>query len=551
MITPSFGLGKTGRRTRLLVFSAAAFCVVPASSHAQLRRDTSVDWLVEAGGEGERYLRALQLVGSVTPYPWSLRGFQAAELRALLPNGVSHPWSAVLRVAPSSTSGVRLLTPDVQAIGNSGFPYGSNDGPLWAGRGLTTAVSFGVSAHAGPVDVVLAPQFFRAENASFALLPNGLAGKDAFADSRVPREIDLPQRFGDGAYGRMDAGESSIALTLAGVRVAASSASEWWGPAVENPFLLGSNAGGFPHASVGSSRPVALGPLRVHLRVIAGLLQASNFVVEAAAAPRRSLGGVVGTMGLAGLPGLEVGVGRLFENNVSDSTGSWAEILSELLRNPLKVSRARALGTATGDEPDNQIASAFFRWVFPASGVEVYGEFGREDHSFDLRDLIVEPDQSGTYLLGFGRAWARSPKRVVTFRTELLNTRLSHISQVRGQSPPYIHNVVLQGHTQYGQVLGAPDAYGGGGAFISLEELSPRGRRSLRLSRSLRAEELPIYSGAAARPADVLYALGAEWLTFHGRVDFTRELAAAYNFNRGFSGDVVNLRASVRARAHW
>src|SRR5205823_14545072 len=80
--------------------------------------------------------------------------------------------------------------------------------------------------------------------------------------------------------------------------------------------------------------------------------------------------------------------------------------------------------------PDNQLASLFVRWAPPASGFEVYGEYGREDRNVDLRDFEEEPDHDAGYLVGFARAWINSASDLVTvLRGEVLNTRLSHLQQ--------------------------------------------------------------------------------------------------------------------------
>lgn len=542
---------RTFNTGKLAASALIALCALESTASAQVRRDANVEWHAGAGSDSERYLRALQLVGIVPLHPWTIRAFSPLELRTLTPATGAHPWAAALSRPHKSGSTFQILSPEAEAIGNSGFAYGANDGPLWAGRGLTTSLRLGVRGTLGPLDVTIAPQVFRAENAAFTLAPNGETGDLAFANGVAPRVIDLPQRFGAAPYQRADAGESSIRLTFAGMSAGVSSASEWWGPAVENPHLLGSNAGGFPHLFVGSSKPWTLGPVRVHGRLIGGSLQHSDYAFGVTPDSRRTIGGLIGSLGFTRLPGLEIGVGRILQYNVTDSTGGIADVLGELLKSPLKERRRIALGDPTADEPDNQLASAFFRWVFPPSGVELYGEFGREDNSFDLRDLIVEPDHISTYLLGLGRGWKRPGNRIVVLRAEVMNSRVTHLNLVRGQGRPYVHTVVVQGHTQRGQALAAPDGFGGGGASLSIEDLSERGRRSLRLSRSLRAEELPSQLQGLARPADVIYALGGEWMTFHGRVDVTRELVGVYNLNRGFRDNAVNIRAAVRARAHW
>lgn len=531
-------------RLAIVVAACAAFA---QTATAQVRRDATVDWLASANSEGEVYLRALQLVGTSAIYPWSLRAFSPADLHRLAPVDSGHPWSLSLSV-PDRGARWRIIAPDAGVVFNSRFPFGANDGPVWAGRGLTTAITLGVQASYGPFDILIAPEFFRAENADFPLAPNGLVGPLAFANSQLPFNIDLPQRFGSTPYQRLDPGQSSVRISAAGLTAGVSTANEFWGPAVTNPFLLGNNAAGFPHLFFGSGRPLGFGGLALHVRAIAGRLEQSDYSTTPMVGRGHYLSGLVGVLTIRQIPGLELGGGRLFHNYYDDSTVSLSEIIRPLLQGFLAVQRARALGTVSGDEPNNnQIASAFARWVFPRSGLEFYGEFGREDASFDLRDLGEEPDHDSSYLLGFQKAWNRSTRHLILVRAEVFNDRISHLEAVRPQAPAYIHSHVTQGHTNRGQILGAPDGFGGGGSLLSLDSYTPDGRTSLQWTRSLRA---PVYP-AARQAVDVIHALSLERLSFHRRVDFVRGITFAYELNRDFGGDAVNIRANAGLRAHW
>ena len=533
-----------------LLVVAASFSLAHTAG-AQLRRDSTVDWLASANSDAEGYLRTTQLVGSSPLYPWSLRAFSSDELRALAPAGTLHPWGSSLG-APAHASHFRVIAPEVGAIFNSRFPYGFNDGPVWAGRGLTTTLTFGARAAYGPFDVIVAPQLFRAENADFPVAPNGQTGPLAFADARYYYAIDNPQRFGAAPYQRFDIGQSTARVTLFGATAGVSTANEFWGPAVAEPFLFSNNAAGFRHVFLGTARPLGFAGVAVHVRAIAGKLEQSDYAITDMVGRGRYLSGLVGVVTVRQLPGLELGAGRLFHNIFADSTVTLGKVTRPILQGLLKVQRAAALGNGSGDEPDNQIASLFARWVFPESGFEVYGEYGREDNAFDLRDFAVEPDHDVGVILGFRKAWKRSHDRLVVLRSEIFNDRLSHIDPLRGESVPYIHTPITQGHTNLGQILGAPDLKGGGGQSVALETYTSRGHTTLEYSHALRdqllfGERRPGYS-----PFDVTHALRYEEITFLGRLDFVRGVTAAYELNRDFTGeDVFNLRLAATLRAHW
>jgi hypothetical protein len=526
-----------------LIAGCATLAIAPASARAQLMRDSSTSWLVSAGSEAERYLRVLEVAGLVRPTSWSVRPFSGFVVGNLVARSATHPWIGSLTAAPRGTFWVHAVEPELTGVVNSRFPYGQNDGPIWAGRGLTASVLGGVEGGFGPLEFRLAPQVFGTQNASFPIAPNGLSGPQVYSDAKYGSSIDLPQRFGDGAYHRIDPGQSFAQVRLLGLAAGVSTGNEAWGPSAESPFLLGVNAAGFEHAFIGTDGPLDIGALRLSVRIIGGRLEQSAYA-PVTDTPRRYLSGAVASVAVSYLPGLEVGGARLFHNVWPDSGVSLSDLLSPLIKNPFKVRLAAQLGNE-GAEPDNQLASAFFRWNVQRAGLEVYGEMGREDNAFDTRDFLVEPDRDASYLLGFQRVWKRGDGSLLALRGEVLNSAPSHLVQTRVPAPAYIHAPIRQGHTQLGQVLGAPGGYGGGSGMIALEWLTASGRRTVTWRRTIREP------AAYAAPLDVVHALTVDALLFRRRIDLTPEATLAYNLNRDGGGDALNLRAALTGRLHW
>jgi hypothetical protein len=531
-------------RARVGALGLALLLFMPRDSNAQIARDSSVDWLVSAGSEAENYLRVLQVAGLAPMTQWSVRPFSAKALREIAPADTGHPWASQFRLRPASLGSFDFVQPAVVSILNTTFPYGFNDGPIWAGRGLTLAASGGVRGQYWPLSFTLAPQVFVAQNASFPLAPNGRTGPQAFGDA-YSFGIDLPQRFGNGAYARLDPGQSSVQLSVANLTVGASTANEYWGPASEEPFLLGNNAAGFVHAFAGTDGPVALGPLAVNLRLIAGRLDQSAYSYANFANRRRYISGVIAAFGVKQLPGLEIGGGRLFENVWPDTGFGFADVVRPLFQSLLKSNLNSKFGNA-GDRPDNQLASIFARWAFPRSGVEVHGEYGREDNAWDTRDLLLEPDHDVAFLLGLSRVWKRPANELLVLRGELFNSAITDLNRVRAQSPAYMHSPILQGHTQRGQVLGAPSGYGGGGMELAADLYSAMGRVSVSWRRAMR-EPPP----TSLSPRDVTHTLQVEGMFFRRSFDVMPEAALVYGENRNGGGSLLNGRVGVTVNGHW
>ncbi|HEY0035224.1 MAG TPA: capsule assembly Wzi family protein [Longimicrobium sp.] len=533
------------RHTPLLrALGATLLLAAPLAAQAPAPLDVRGEVFV--GSELEGYLRVLQVAGRGGKYPWAIRGFSPREVSRLAPADSAHAWARRYSFARDSAGGarLRLVRPQAQAIANSTMPFGANDGALWAGRGLTVAADAGVSLELGALSLTVAPMVFLAQNAAFDLDDNGGTGSLRFADGEDPLLIDLPQRFGDEPYGRVDPGQSTLRLDAGIFAAGVSTANQHWGPAADLPLILGHNAGGFPHLFVGSARPVNLGIARLHGRFVWGRLDQSRYTINPE--PRRFMSGAVAVITPRGIPTLEVGGTRFF-NTSWPADGLSASNFAKPLEGFLKFDLGG--GEIDGGDFDNQLASVFFRWYHPRNGVELYGELAREDHNADRRDLLLEPDHNSGYTLGARRVWSRADGSLVSLRGELMNARVTHLALIRPQVPFYTHFAARQGHTQRGQLLGASSGYAGGGSVVALDRYTRRGRTSLTFTRTLRDYGTPYSTVAGAEPGtEVTQALGVEALRFMGRFDVTAGLTGAYQLDRLAGGDRFNLNTVLRVR---
>jgi hypothetical protein len=554
---PDLGATAVGRRSRVLAsvsgrgVACLALLAMAAPAAAQGGGGERVSGEVFAGGELESYLRLLQTTGRSARYPWSLRGFSASEVDRLAPRDSLHPWAGRLDFSRRKEGGFEfhLHAPHTRMVFNSAFPYGGNDGPIWAGRGLTTAFQAGFTARYRQISLTVAPVGFRTENASFVLAPPLQPGGNAYSDWRRPTEIDLPQRYGADAYTRVDPGQSTLRADLGPVAAGISTANQYWGPASEYPLVLGNNAPGFAHVFAGTSRPLNLWIGRAHGRFVWGRLEQSEFSPAPQDSSARFMSGVVAVFTPRGIPGLEVGGSRFFHLQwPSDGIGT-TQIVKPL-ETFTKVNLSRKQGPELLESVvANQIASLFARWVFPGSGLEVYGEFASEDHRHNLRDFILEPDHNTASMLGFRKAWERDGGRLVVVRGEALNAEAPHLQRGRRQEPFYIHAAARQGHTHRGQILGSPAAYGGAASTLAADYYHPGGRWTVSWRRTLRQEKGEFLRTRTVERPDVMQSLGTEALFYRGRWEITAGIEGVYNFNRNFDSDAVNLNALLGVQA--
>jgi hypothetical protein len=521
---------------------------------------------VFAGSTFESYLRYLQTLGKSAFYPISIRGFSAPEIDAMSARDSLHPWAARYSFQRQMHSGFQVdaVRPTAGVTFNTAYPFGGNDGVVWTGKGLTSAVQLGVAARWGPFSATLAPVAFRAENQSFELLDNGQTGALAFNDGQFPLLIDKPQRFGNAAYSRVDLGESTLRMDAAGIAAGISTASQWWGPTNDYPFVLGNNSGGFPHVFFGTSKPANAAIVKLHGRIVYGMLYQSDyspvtgpdyFASFEQPGRHRFMAGIVGVAQVSGAPGLEIGGSRFF-HAANPEDGISAHNLALPFQNLLKAHVPNEPDTVFGGTKalrENQLASLFIRWAPPRSGFDVYGEYGREDHNQDLRDFVLEPDHSATMNLGFRKAWM-SGNNINAVRAESFTYEISAGTRTRGEGQVYIHGALLQGHTNRGQLLGANTGVGSGSAqTVAYDRFTTGGRITGFLSRVTQREKpgdetTSEITNRLERAVDVMNSIGAEINRFAGSFDITARLVLTSEFNRNFQSDNGNASFGLTVR---
>ena len=367
---------------------------------------------------------------------------------------------------------------------NSAFPYGQNDGAMWAGRGLSTQLTAGGVIAAGPLTVQLAPTYTWSQNKTFALgaLSDAPATASPYADPFHARGIDRPQRFGDEAVSRLDAGQSALTASAYGVRAGWSNQSMWWGPGIDNGIALTNNAPGFNHVHVGTARPANVGIGRLEALYMMGWLQQSGFWRTPADTfpANRWLNALALVFEPKGSPGLYLGAARLFYAYEARNPITPSEILS--IFQPFTKNRFVDPANPLGDDARDQMVSVWLRWVFPPVGLEVYGEYARNDHPFDARDAEMEPDHSSAYQLGLRKVY---PLRggVLAVRGEMTNLTRAVTGQLRASPTWYTHHIVQQGYTERGQVIGAGLGLGGDQETFAVDWFERRGRLGLTFQR--------------------------------------------------------------------
>ncbi|WP_090980751.1 capsule assembly Wzi family protein [Pedobacter suwonensis] len=403
---------------------------------------------------------------------------------------------------------------------NTDHPYGWNDGSMIPARGYQTQISAGFFAKLGPLSVQLKPEYVYAQNKAFTELYQA-DNEPAFLKkyAQMANMIDNPDRFGTGSYSKVSWGQSNVRLTFDPVSIGLSNENLWWGPGVRNSLLMSNNASGFKHISLNTTRPVNTPIGSFETQIIAGRLESSKIIPDNAlfvAKPDdwRYLSGIAFTYQPKWVPNLFLGFDRSFivyRKDMGSSFGDYFPLFSP-------VEKASVINGENNEDnrKRDQYASVFARWVMPESHAEVYLQYGRNDHPYNLRDALQEPEHSRAYIAGFRKLIPlKADDAFIQVGVEFTQLEGARTGEARAQPTWYVHHQVKDGYTNMGQVLGA--GIGPGSNLQSLELSWVKGlkRIGLQLERLVNNNDLYYFAIATDNRR--------KWidLSFSGKFDWT------------------------------
>ena len=382
--------------------------------------------------------------------------------------------SALGQPARGGDPGVELFLPRLDVAWNSDIPFSLNDGALRAERGWNSRVAFGLRASAGPLSVVLAPEYLYEQNGDFEPLSDRSedagsipGGRDSLAAPwySFDRGADLPLRFGYEQRRALAWGQSTASLDLGPISVGASTENRWWGPGIRNALVMSNHAGGIPHAFVRTPRPIVSRVGTIDLIWMGGALRESEFFDSTTANDRRSLSAFALTFRPRRVPDLSLGIARSVYAALPENAGVLGHFPDVFTRWEM-----RGEVDAEAMETREQLLSLFGRWVFPADGVEVYGEWARTRLPSSVRDFFEFPGFTQAYTIGF--QGARSGLLGGTIRVQGELSELEQRARGRRAGSYYTSPHIAQGYTNRGQTIGAAIGPGSSSQWAAADYLA-------------------------------------------------------------------------------
>jgi hypothetical protein len=330
-------------------------------------------------------------------------------------------------------------------------------------RGYQTMLTGGLFAKLGPLSVQLYPELVYAQNRhfdSFSNFERGAAARIAY--SSYHSSIDLPEYFPDRPYKRLFPGQSSVRLTFGPVSAGISSENLWWGPGTRNAIMMSNSAPGFYHATINTTRPIRTPIGSIEGQIIGGRLETSNFLGEdmngnQSFYPSNNDWRYLNAMVLSYQPrwvhGLFLGMTRSFMlmGNDAKKYNRYFRVFSPISK------RENYSGEGESAYTEDQQLTLFARWIFPSDHAEIYGEFGRGDHNYNLRDMYLQPDHFRAYLIGFKKLFYcdNTTGKYMEFNLELTQMEQNNSNSQRTATYFASYGAPLRGNTNLGQMLGA------------------------------------------------------------------------------------------------
>jgi hypothetical protein len=442
---------------------AAVLVLAAVPVDAQRRADstsirTSRTAPLQLSGPHAEWQRVLQLRGSASADRWMLRAASTM---------IPHADDSSTITAPR----YRLVDPVGEASWSSALPGTLDRGAFWSGRGSSIWITGGAEVRAGRLMLRAIPEISYTQNGSFPILRGADPVRHSYSSPwhSGTWSADLPLRFGSEPITRVSPGQSMIGVSTGPVQFGASTEDQWWGPGVRNALVLSDNAGWIPHLYLRTSRPLRSALGDVEARWIAGALTESLYFDDETSNDVRSLSGVVATLRPRGVRDLTIGVARTVYAQVAGAGSAIGHGADALFR-------WNRIGEPadSGERGVDQMMSVFGRWMFPAAGAEIYGEWARMQTPRSLRELLVAPQRSQGWTAGL--LWSRAQSDgIITAHAEVTTLEQTPSDRDVFQSF-YTSRAVPQGYTQRGQVLGAAIGPGASSQWLAIDYHASRWR---------------------------------------------------------------------------
>ena len=354
-------------------------------------------------------------------------------------------------------------------------PISFNDGSMYPARGWQERYSYGVNLKLLIFDINYQPEKLTVQNLTQEYYP-GNTGDGNFMFKyfgMVANNIDNFRQFG---YNRIE--ETTLGQSRAGIKfkyIAAGVSNEniWWGPGKRNSLVFTNNAAGFQHYYLKTVEPIKTYIGSFELAGVVGKLDTTKYtdidqeLLNGCQACKvfknldeREVDGITINYQPKWIPNFYIGYAyaRQFYRHATNALGDTVNFFSK-------------------DLPKQEIGSMFFRFAMPEDHAEFYGEMGMPNEAPWPWKFFKERMRPGFVFGATKLVPLKLFDSYLSLNVEFTQLQLTNPRDILYEGYPfaggkpnswYLSNIVKQGWSNNGQLMGASIGPGSNNQSISL-----------------------------------------------------------------------------------
>jgi len=328
---------------------------------------------------------------------------------------------------------------------NSNRPYGWNDGPLSFSNGYQYLVSGGAYFRWKNIHLTLRPEYYH-------------TASDKYETSSEWGQVNS-------SLNKLTLGQSNLRIDFGPISIGGGNNNIWLGPGVYSSLIMSNNAPGFGHVEISTNRPIKTPIGNFELMLMGGNLTSfsnqgfENYTYNLL--HRREVGSQIRYLNILNiiytpsfLKNLNLGFNRVFHtyppSNTTNLKQGYLLVLNSLFRNQYN----------DDTRPIDQLLSVYSRYLFPKSNAEIYFEYGLNDGSSNMRELLTDLSHSSASIFGFKKLQYLTSTNYLSLNIEATRKSQTPSYILRNAGNWYEHGFLAAGYTNQNQIMGDGSGFG-------------------------------------------------------------------------------------------
>lgn len=361
-------------------------------------------------------------------------------------------------------------------VNNSLLPQNLNDGNMYPARGWQERYTVGLQLKLGILDINLQPEWLKVQNIPQQYYPGNQEDGNFMPKyfGSVANVIDNFRQFGSSKIDTFSMGQSRVGLKLGPISIGYSNQNNWWGPGKRNSIVFTNNAAGFKHLYLSSNKPLTSPIGSFEFSAITGILD-TNWYEDPDLTLMRSIwsGGIAKK--------------NLDQRRIDAITINWRPkwipnlFLGYAYSRQYYKHQLNSYGLEynlfSKDFAKVELGSLMFRFLLPKDNAEFYGELGIPNKAPWPWKFFEKNPKTG-FVFGVTKiAKFRNKNSYLSLNVEMTQLQLYNPKDMFypgwafvGGLPNswYTSDIIKQGYTNQGQILGAPIGPGSNSQTINL-----------------------------------------------------------------------------------